>query len=108
MKQTCREWLRVNSVISRCCARSDSKARKQSKAKKQAKVLHRRFHKKTLDLLDNKYKTVAKQQGVNRSLVIKREKNKSKILAELTLTMTKKNKANETKEKYRWEQIPTH
>ena len=66
------------------------------------------FIKKTLDLLDNKYKTVAKQQGVNRSLVIKREKNKSKILAELTLTMTKKNKANETKEKDRWEQIPTH
>ena len=84
------------------------KGKEAIEGEKQAKVLHRRFHKKTLDLLDNKYKTVAKQQGVNRSLVIKREKNKSKILAELTLTMTKKNKANETKEKDRWEQIPTH
>ena len=51
------------------------------------------FIKKTLDLLDslksstNKYKTVAKQQGVNRSLVPKWEKNRSKILAELTLTL---------------------
>ena len=44
------------------------------------------FIKKTLDLLD-KYKTVAKQQGVNRSLVPKWEKNRSKILAELTLTL---------------------
>ena len=53
------------------------------------------FIKKTLDLLDslksstNKYEAVAKQQGVNRSLVPK-EKNRSKTLAELTLTMTKK------------------
>ena len=38
------------------------------------------FIKKTLDLLDDKYKTVAKQQGVNRSLVIKREKTKAKFL----------------------------
>ena len=50
------------------------------------------FIKKTLDLLDSlksstyKYEAVAKQQGVNRSLVPK-EKNRSKILAELTLTL---------------------
>ena len=55
------------------------------------------FIKKTLDLLDslksstNKYNTVAKQQGVNRSLVFKWEKDRSKLHAELTLTMTKKN-----------------
>ena len=55
------------------------------------------FKTKTLDLLDslksstNKYNTVAKQQGVNRSLVFKWEKNRSKILAELTLNKTKKN-----------------
>ena len=39
----------------------------------------------------NKYNTVAKQQGVNRSLVFKWEKNGSKLLAELTLNKTKKN-----------------
>ena len=54
------------------------------------------FKKKTLDLLDspkptNNYNTVAKQQGVNISGVFKWEKQKSKILAELTLNKTKKN-----------------
>ena len=55
------------------------------------------FKKKTLDLLDplkpttNNYNTVAKQQGVNKSVVFKWEKHKSKILAELTLNKTKKN-----------------
>ena len=39
----------------------------------------------------NKYNKVAKQQGVKRSLVIELEKNRSKLLAELTLNKTKKN-----------------
>ena len=55
------------------------------------------FKKKTLDLLDSmktsrhKYQTVAKQQGVNRSLVFKWEKSRSKIIAELTLNKKKQN-----------------
>ena len=53
--------------------------------------------KKTLDLLDslklstNQYNTVVKQQGVTRSLEIKWEENRGKILAELTMNRTKKN-----------------
>ena len=39
----------------------------------------------------NKYNTAAKQQGVKRSLVIESEKNRSKLLAELTLSKVKKN-----------------
>ena len=39
----------------------------------------------------NKYNTAAKQQGVKRSLVIESEKNRSKLLAELTLSKAKKN-----------------
>lgn len=52
---------------------------------------------KTLDLLESmktslhKYQIVAKQQGVNRSLVFKWEKNRDKILAELTLNKKKQN-----------------
>ena len=65
--------------------------------KRKSGILHSRLQKETLDLLDslksstNKYNTVVKQQGVNRSLVFKWEKNRSKILAELTLNKTKKN-----------------
>ena len=48
--------------------------------------------KKTLDLLDSlKLHTVVKQQGVTRSLEIKWEENRGKILAELTMNRTKKN-----------------
>jgi len=55
------------------------------------------FKKKTLDLLDSmktsrhKYQTVAKQQGVNRSLVVKWEKSRNKIIAQLTLNKKKQN-----------------
>ena len=55
------------------------------------------FKKKTLDLLDSlksstkKYNIVAKQQGVNRSLVFKWEKNRSKIFTELSLNKKKQN-----------------
>ena len=55
------------------------------------------FKKNTLDLLDSmktsrhKYRTVAKQQGVNRSLVFKWEKSRNKIIAELTLNKKKQN-----------------
>ena len=55
------------------------------------------FIKKTLDLLDslqlstNQYDTVVKQQGVIKSLEIKWEENRGKILAELTMNKTKKN-----------------
>ena len=51
--------------------------------------------KKPPDILDprklttNSYNTVAKQQGVNKSVVFKWEKHRSKILAELTLNKTK-------------------
>ena len=47
------------------------------------------FTKKTLDLLDslktstNKYNKVAKHQGINRSLVVKWEKIRSKLMTEL-------------------------
>ena len=55
------------------------------------------FKKKTLDRLDSlksstkKYNIVAKQQGVNRSLVFKWEKNRSKIFTELSLNKKKQN-----------------
>lgn len=55
------------------------------------------FKKNTLDLLDSmktsrhKYRTVAKQQGVNKSLVFKWEKSRNKIIAELTLNKKKQN-----------------
>ena len=42
----------------------------------------------------HKYRTVAKQQGVNRSLVFKREKSRNKIIAELTLNKKKQNTAD--------------
>lgn len=55
------------------------------------------FKKKTLTVMDslksstNKYNTVTKQQGVNRSPVFKwKNKNRSKFLVELTLNKTKK------------------
>ena len=97
MKQTCREWLedvpRESTGVAQGPIQRRSNNRRGSNKRKSYTV---DFIKKTLDLLDslksstNKYKTVAKQQGVNRSLVPKWEKNRSKILAELTLTMTKK------------------
>lgn len=55
------------------------------------------FKKNTLDLLDSmktswhEYRTVAKQQRVNRSLVFKWEKSRNKIIAELTLNKKKQN-----------------
>ena len=45
----------------------------------------------SLKLSTNQYNTVVKQQGVTRSLEIKWEENRGKILAELTMNRTKKN-----------------
>ena len=73
---------------------SRSNNRKGSNTRKSYTV---EFKKKTLDLLDllksstKKYNIVAKQQGVNRSLVFKWDKNRSKILTELSLNKKKQN-----------------
>ena len=45
----------------------------------------------SLKLSTNQYNTAVKQQGVTRSLEIKWEENRGKILAELTMNRTKKN-----------------
>ena len=45
----------------------------------------------SLQLSTNQYDTVVKQQGVIKSLEIKWEENRGKILAELTMNKTKKN-----------------
>ena len=73
---------------------SHSNNRKGSNTRKSYTV---EFKKKTLDLLDllksstKKYNIFAKQQGVNRSLVFKWDKNRSKILTELSLNKKKQN-----------------
>ena len=67
---------------------------------KEVKVLHCQFQKENTrsfgfsELKKNNYNTVAKQQGVTKSLVFKWEKHKSKILAELTLNKMKKNRCS--------------
>ena len=48
----------------------------------------------SLKLSTNQYNTVVKQHGVTRSLEIKWEENRGKILAELTMNKTKKNTAD--------------
>ena len=73
---------------------SQGNNRKGSKKRKSYTV---EFKKKTLDLLDslktstNKYNIVAKHQGTNRSLVVKWEKIRSKLMTELSLNTLKKN-----------------
>ena len=105
VKQTCREWLRVNSL--RICHvnrlvlhKVKLKGEVRIKGDEKVKVLHCQFQKENTrsfgfsELKKNNYNTVAKQQGVTKSLVFKWEKHKSKILAELTLNKMKKNRCS--------------
>ena len=74
-----------------------SNTRRGSNKRKSYTIVFIKKKQKTLDLLDslklstNQYNTVVKQQGVTRSLEIKWEENRGKILAELTMNRTKKN-----------------